>query len=268
MHYWLFVVLEFYGSLLYNNLWLAHSFQYSAWSRNTVKKVIGFAGGHTTEILRLVESLSQSYCPRHYVIADTDKMSEDKIRAFESLKDPTESKFTFHRIPRSREVLQSWNSSVTSTLNSLLYSIPLVFKLRPDMVLCNGPGTCVPLCLAGLLLGIVGLKKVLIVYVESICRVRTLSLSGKILYHFSDYFFVQWSTLKDKYPKAIYLGRLVWEVVRLRRTVTELFFGLYFKSENLILKNGFIVCEFLLFFLPQTQFSKDFENMLFSNPHY
>ena len=76
-------------------------------------------------------------------------------------------------------------------------------------VLCNGPGTCVPLCLAGLLLGTVGLKKVVIVYVESICRVETLSLSGKILYHLSDYFFVQWSTLKDKYPKAIYLGRIV-----------------------------------------------------------
>lgn len=79
-------------------------------------------------------------------------------------------------------------------------------------VLCNGPGTCVPLCAAGLLLGVLGLKRVLIVYVESICRVETLSLSGKILYYFSDYFFVQWAPLKDKYPKAIYLGRLVWSL--------------------------------------------------------
>lgn len=77
-------------------------------------------------------------------------------------------------------------------------------------VLCNGPGTCVPLCAAGLLLGILGLKRVLIVYVESICRVETLSLSGKILYYLSDYFFVQWAPLKDKYPKSIYLGRLEW----------------------------------------------------------
>ncbi|XP_046879370.1 UDP-N-acetylglucosamine transferase subunit ALG14 homolog isoform X3 [Hypomesus transpacificus] len=159
--------------------------------------------------------------------SDTDKMSEDKIRAYESLENGQESKtcthmyktitqvthretqFTVHRIPRSREVRQSWSSSVASTLNAIRFSIPLMFQLRPDMVLCNGPGTCVPLCLAGLLLGTVGLKKVVIVYVESICRVETLSLSGKILYHLSDYFFVQWSTLKDKYPKAIYLGRIV-----------------------------------------------------------
>ncbi|XP_071756278.1 UDP-N-acetylglucosamine transferase subunit ALG14 [Centroberyx gerrardi] len=173
--------------------------------------VVAGSGGHTTEILRLMESLSRSYRPRHYVIADTDKMSEEKICTFESSKDHTdsESQFTIHRIPRSREVHQSWSSSVVSTLNALRYSVPLVFRLKPDMVLCNGPGTCVPLCAAGLLLGILGMKKVLLVYVESICRVETLSLSGKILYSVSDYFFVQWSTLRDKYPKSIFLGRIV-----------------------------------------------------------
>uniref|UniRef100_A0A3Q2NN89 UDP-N-acetylglucosamine transferase subunit ALG14 n=1 Tax=Fundulus heteroclitus TaxID=8078 RepID=A0A3Q2NN89_FUNHE len=162
-------------------------------------------GGHTTEIMRLMESLSAAYTPRHYVIADTDKMSEDKIVAFEKDRSP----FTINRIPRSREVHQSWSSSVVSTLNALRYSLPLLFRLRPDMVLCNGPGTCVPLCIAGLLLGILGMKKVHIVYVESICRVQTLSLTGRILYLLSDYFFVQWCSLRDKYPKAIFLGRLV-----------------------------------------------------------
>lgn len=77
-------------------------------------------------------------------------------------------------------------------------------------VLCNGPGTCIPLCAAGLLLGILGLKRVLLVYVESICRVESLSLSGKILYHFADYFFVQWKPLQVKYPKSVYIGRIVW----------------------------------------------------------
>ncbi|XP_069795177.1 UDP-N-acetylglucosamine transferase subunit ALG14 isoform X3 [Narcine bancroftii] len=190
-------------------------------------------GGHTTEILRLVGSLSASYTPRHYVIADTDRMSEDKICAFETARSKEHSEpqipstcsykgtwvftgwqqscvtYTIHRVPRSREVRQSWTSSVVSTLHALLYSIPLVFRLKPDMVLCNGPGTCIPLCISALLLGITGMKKVLIVYIESICRVETLSLSGKILYYLSDYFFVQWPTLQEKYPKAVFLGRLV-----------------------------------------------------------
>ena len=37
-----------------------------------------------------------------------------------------------------------------------------------------------------------------------------LSLYGKILFHLSDYFIVQWPTLKEKYPKSVYLGRIVW----------------------------------------------------------
>ncbi|XP_020494258.1 UDP-N-acetylglucosamine transferase subunit ALG14 homolog [Labrus bergylta] len=172
--------------------------------------VVAGSGGHTTEILRLMECLSEAYTPRHYVIADTDRMSEEKINTFESSKQHSkESQFTICRIPRSREVHQSWGSSVISTLNALRYSFPLVFRLRPDMVLCNGPGTCVPLCVAGLLLGILGMKKVLIVYVESVCRVETLSLTGKIIYCISDYFFVQWPSLRNIYPKSIFLGRIV-----------------------------------------------------------
>ncbi|XP_044884090.1 UDP-N-acetylglucosamine transferase subunit ALG14 homolog isoform X3 [Mauremys mutica] len=179
-------------------------------------------GGHTTEILRLLSSLSQSYSPRHYIFADSDKMSEDKIRTFEQKRAETfsNSQFTLNRIPRCREVCQSWSSSVLTTLYSILYSFPLTFRLKPDLslrvgelgkqnILCNGPGTCVPVCISALLLEILALKKVIIVYVESICRVETLSLSGKILYYFSDYFIVQWPALKEKYPKSIYLGRIV-----------------------------------------------------------
>lgn len=95
-----------------------------------------------------------------------------------------------------------------SLLGNVLTHLPVCARVL-FQVLCNGPGTCVPLCAAGLLLGILGMKKVLIVYVESICRVQTLSLTGKILYPISDYFFVQWPALLDKYPKSIFLGRIV-----------------------------------------------------------
>ncbi|XP_077784586.1 UDP-N-acetylglucosamine transferase subunit ALG14 isoform X2 [Podarcis muralis] len=168
-------------------------------------------GGHTTEILRLLSSLSQTYSPRHYVLADSDKMSEEKICSFEQQRAETASNslFTLHRIPRSREVRQLWSSSVLTTLRSMFYCLPLTFRLKPDLVLCNGPGTCVPICASALLLRMLGIKSVTIVYVESICRVENLSLSGKILYHFSDYFIVQWPALKEKYPKSLYLGRIV-----------------------------------------------------------
>lgn len=49
-----------------------------------------------------------------------------------------------------------------------------------------------------------------IVYVESIARVTSLSLSGKILYHtrVADLFMVQWPELQSQCPLSKYCGRL------------------------------------------------------------
>ena len=40
-------------------------------------------GGHTKEMLSLLTGLSSCYYPRIYIMANTDSMSEDKIRNFE-----------------------------------------------------------------------------------------------------------------------------------------------------------------------------------------
>ncbi|KAM8822673.1 calponin-3a isoform 1-T1 [Spinachia spinachia] len=98
--------------------------------------VVAGSGGHTTEILRLVQSLSATYTPRHYVIADSDRMSEEKICTFESSKQPphSESQFTICRIPRSREVHQSWSSSLISCVDALRHALPLLFRLQPDVI--------------------------------------------------------------------------------------------------------------------------------------
>ena len=58
-------------------------------------------------------------------------------------------------------------------------------------------------------LQITGMKRTIIVFVESVCRVETMSLSGKILYYFADHILVQWQELKDKYPLSRYIGRIV-----------------------------------------------------------
>ncbi len=76
-------------------------------------------------------------------------------------------------------------------------------------IVCNGPGTCVIFCMAVYIQKLFCLNRTQIVYVESVARCNTLSLSGKLMYLFADKFIVQWPSLKEKYPKAIYLGRLV-----------------------------------------------------------
>ena len=53
-----------------------------------------------------------------------------------------------------REVKQSWLSTVVSTARAIFHAIPIVFDVRPDLLLVNGPGTCIPIILASLLLQI------------------------------------------------------------------------------------------------------------------
>ena len=58
----------------------------------------------------------------------------------------------------------------------------------------------VPMCLLCKLFG----KK--LVYIESYAKVRTPTLTGKLLYPLADRFYVQWRELLEFYPKAVYVG--------------------------------------------------------------
>ena len=53
-----------------------------------------------------------------------------------------------------------------------------------------------------------GIKLIKIVYIESVCRVTSLSLSAKLLYWFADEMVVQWEPVHEKYPATAYFGRL------------------------------------------------------------
>uniref|UniRef100_A0A383VRD0 UDP-N-acetylglucosamine transferase subunit ALG14 n=1 Tax=Tetradesmus obliquus TaxID=3088 RepID=A0A383VRD0_TETOB len=117
---------------------------------------------------------------------------------------------TVEAIPRGREVGQSYITSAFTTLYSLLCAARVVLRHKPQLVLVNGPSTCVPVCAMACLYRMLALFDCRVVYVESIARVRKLSLSGKILYYgrMVDRFLVQWPELQVRFPRSIYAGRL------------------------------------------------------------
>ncbi|GLC45279.1 hypothetical protein PLESTB_000717300 [Pleodorina starrii] len=171
------------------------------------------SGGHTAEMLMLMDSLDKArYSPRSYVVAATDPMSGPKALARERLwqKKDSPTGFRIQQIPRSREVGQSYITSVATTLYSLVFAFGLVLREAPELVLVNGPGTCIPICAAAFVYRVLGLTRTQIVYVESIARTRRFSLSAKLLYHLrmADLLFVQWEQLARTYPRAVYAGRL------------------------------------------------------------
>ena len=166
------------------------------------------SGGHTTEMFRMLQGVAlDAFEPRLYVIATSDSHSEAKMNEFES---SINRQFDSVRIPRSREVNQSWTSSVVTTMAASIASLQLVISHQPEVLLCNGPGTCVPLAVFAVLLTRLRLAKPCkVIYIESFARVRRLSLSGLLLHRIVDQFVVQWPQLKTRYPHAVYKGRLV-----------------------------------------------------------
>lgn len=188
--------------------------------------VILGSGGHTAEMLTLLSKFNlQTYSPRRYIVAVTDNMSGQKAHAFEAVGaagstavaasassgSHNYNDFEIIAIPRSREVGQSFRSSTWTTLVAAAYAVRAVLSFKPDLVLTNGPGTALPVVIAALLGKLLGISSPGIVYVESIARVKHLSLTGKILYHLrlTDEFLVQWEELSRLYPRAVYSGRLM-----------------------------------------------------------
>lgn len=91
------------------------------------------------------------------------------------------------------------------TLLISFFSILRIFlKHKPHMIFSTGSEIAVPAFLLGKFL--FGAK---VVYIECFTRIKSLSLTGKIVYRFSDRFLVQWPELAAQYDKALYRGRLI-----------------------------------------------------------
>lgn len=160
--------------------------------------------GHTTEMIEIVKRLNfDKYSPRYYVAADgEDKSASEKLCSIEPDK-------VIYMIRRSRKVHQSYVSSIFTTMQSFFDSLPIIIQLRPNLILTNGPGTCVPICIAAFMLKVFFINtSCKIAFIESYCRVKSLSLSGWILLYISDIFVVQWPAIKNISRKIQYFGRL------------------------------------------------------------
>ena len=71
---------------------------------------------------------------------------------------------------------------------------------EPDVIITTGALLAFPFCLFAKCMH----KKV--IYIESFARVHEKSLTGKLVYPFADLFIVQWESMLETYPKAIYGG--------------------------------------------------------------
>lgn len=79
----------------------------------------------------------------------------------------------------------------------------VLLRYRPDVVISTGAGTTYPVCWLQ--------KKFFhkkVIFIESFARRTEGSKTGLSVYKFADHFIIQWESLKDVYPKAIYGGMI------------------------------------------------------------
>lgn len=88
-------------------------------------------------------------------------------------------------------------------LYNIIKSIKIILRFKPDTVVSTGAHTGGIVCYIAKIFG------AKIIYIESLAKTKTLSITGKNLYKKADVFFVQWEGLQEKYPNARYIGRLM-----------------------------------------------------------
>lgn len=141
------------------------------------------AGGHLTELLQIKDSVagSDSF---FLTFRREDSKSLPKTGRTHFLIDPKRNPLKF--------------------LYNLAQSIRVFVRERPDVVITTGAGVVIPFCY------LAKLFRKRIIYLESFCRIKEPSATGRALYPIADLFLVQWPSLLKYYgPKAKYVGGVV-----------------------------------------------------------
>ncbi len=137
------------------------------------------ASGHLTETLQLKMAWKGL---AHYFVSDRRQNALDLAK---------KEKVYFVDVPRRNPARLAKN---------FIQSLRIFLKEKPDFVISLGADVAMPTCLIAKLFG----KKV--VFVESFCRVREPSASGRIMYRAADLFLVQWKENKEFFPRAEHAG--------------------------------------------------------------
>lgn len=190
-------------------------------------------------MLAILKNLDiSSYTHRTYVISEGDDFSARRAREFEASitlskstngvsrsktsNQKTEMNYDIHVVPRARKIHQPLFTTPISAIRCLISCFHVLrspaavassTSRYPDLVMTNGPGTAVCVVLACLSLRFLDVRgtrgKMRTIYIESWARVKSLSLSGKILIRVVDRFLVQWESLRGVGGRGEYLGVLV-----------------------------------------------------------
>lgn len=143
--------------------------------------IVSSCGGHLTEV-RALKPAYERY-PHFYVLNDKALLPADmEGKTF----------FIAHSERDWRFFLNLWEA------------FRILRRERPQVILSTGAGPAVPFALVGRYL--FGCR---VVFVETITRIQSPSMTGKIMYWLACDFFYQWQNLARFFPRGRFGGPLV-----------------------------------------------------------
>ena len=132
-----------------------------------------------TELLQLEESWKGKL---HYFISD---------KRGNAVELAAREKVYYAKCPRRNPI---------SFVVNFFQSLGVFLRERPNVVISTGADTAISTCL------IAKLFRRRVVFIESFCRIKGPSLSGRIMYRLADLFLVQWEENLKFFPKAEFAG--------------------------------------------------------------
>lgn len=169
------------------------------------------SGGHTGEMIYLMEKANLDRFEDVIVVhAACDTLSPLRFSQTFSLNPSLKSiSISYIPIPRPIDVHDSYLRAFPKLVYSLCVAAWVLMKApRVSHFFCNGPGVCIPPLL------IIYFKRMLsryptkIIFIESFCRVESLSLSALIGQFFADELIVHWKKLHKKVSGSKFYGFL------------------------------------------------------------
>lgn len=138
-------------------------------------------GGHLTEILYLLDAF---------------KGHEIFFITYEN--------FRTENLNYKKYLLDNIGTSPVKMSKAFLNMFKILLKEKPDTIISTGSEIAIPAFIIAKFL------RIRTIFIESWCRVKTKSMTGKIVYPISDLFLVQWPELLEIYgKKAKYKGAII-----------------------------------------------------------
>ncbi len=142
--------------------------------------LVASSGGHLLQLLQLADLWPQQQ--RHWVTFE----QSDAVSLLAG------ERTTWAHHPTNR--------NVPNLIRNLGLALRMVRRRRVQVIVTTGAGVAVPFVIVGRLLGIN------VVYIESMARITSPSLTGRLVYPFADTFIVQWPGLQRFFKRARCFG--------------------------------------------------------------